>query len=289
MGEPVFRLFNQKRYKVMQVFEYINYLDFLNDWCSIKRSENKNWSLGSLARKLELSNTAAITNILKGRKIPSHPTVKKLAEVIKLNQREENYLKSLIEKKRYEKNSVLHSALNRFIGTIKPKSSQKQLETEDFNIISHPLYFVIREMIKLKDFKLDFTWIKDNLYYDVSTTELKKAFKKLEEVGLIAKTNNEYQQTVDFHETTTNISSEVIKDYHKKCLTFSIKQIDKVSTDKRHITSDTIALKEEQIQQLKDLMESFRKEVTSTHDTDQAEYVYHFNMQLIPATGNSNE
>ena len=268
----------------LDIFTYSSFSHFLLDWHNQKLMTDKNWSLGRFSQHSGLSNTAGITNIIRGRKIPSKQTLDKISTVVGLNQREKMYFESMVELTRNEGNSLLETSLKRLMGFVKPKVSQTELSKKTFSFISNPLSFAIREMVKLSDFQFDVSYIKNKLVIEHSEAEIKNAIETLLKVGLLNYEAGKLTQSVDFYETTTDIPSEEIRMFHKKCMDQSSRIIDQVETKSRHFTSDTIVLNQKEIGKIKEVIESFRKEVTTQYDLSEGEVVYQFNTQLIPVT-----
>ena len=268
----------------ISVFSYDCYKDYLNHWHAQKSKDNKYWSLGQFAKLSGLSNTTAISNILKGRKIPAPETVDNIANILKLNQREKMYFEALVEKSRHDESSILKTSLNKILSTLRPNKSHKEITAREVDAISTPYYYVLREIVKLKDFRFDPSWIKQKMSYAVSETEIQKAFDVLIRIGLLKMDEDKITQSVDFYESTTDIPSSAMRSFHKDVLQHTIKAIDEVDVKDRHIISDTIVFSESDLPAIKSMLELFRKEVSTNYDKESGDQVYHFNMQLIPVT-----
>ena len=107
---------------IINVYKYEDYKEFLLDWHEMKSINSKTWSLGRFAYSIGVSNTAAISNIVKGRKIPSYNTVEEISKLINLNKNESLYLHLLVEKVRHKKIEVIVEGLNQFADILKTES-----------------------------------------------------------------------------------------------------------------------------------------------------------------------
>jgi hypothetical protein len=104
------------------IFEYDDPLRALDSFLAFKRSsaasdgKRQHWSLGGWARRLDLASTSVITNILKGRNVPSLGLIQKIAESMELDTEATEYLILLFERQRQkEALPLLREALDRRI------------------------------------------------------------------------------------------------------------------------------------------------------------------------------
>ncbi len=268
----------------LSVFDYRSHCDYLIDWHQIKLRTHKNWNLSKFSKLIGLSHTSAITNIMKGRKVPSSKTVKAISDTLEHNQRERIYFEALVEQIRHKDRELVKTALDKVISSVKPKNTQTQISESKFKLIADPKYFLIRELVKLKDFELDLEWIKKRVLLNLSESNIQEIIKTLLEVGLLKQHHGKLIQSVDYYETSSEIYSEDIIEYHKKILDYSRKMINEIEVQNRHYTSDTIVLNKEDLPRLKKMISIFRKEASSSYDLDEGEEVYHLNIQLVPGT-----
>ncbi len=104
-------------------------LTFLEKKQSEKDSSTKNrntWSLGSWAKRLGLSSAAPLSNILKGRTLPSLELAARMSETMGLDSSETEYLILLVELER-QKNSIelIRNALRERIAELRTERFAK--------------------------------------------------------------------------------------------------------------------------------------------------------------------
>jgi len=105
------------------LYHYTSFLAFFRDWVCEEQNLNPNLSIGKLAKKMTLSHTASVSNILKGRRVPNQETVDKLKKLVELSSTERDYLDLITEKDRHKDNDIINSALNLSIANLKQNGS----------------------------------------------------------------------------------------------------------------------------------------------------------------------
>lgn len=96
----------------LNIYKFESFHAFINEWVQARKNQNPSFSLGKLAKDLELSSTAEIANILKNRRPVSHKVLNKFAGYLKLDLETEFYLNLIAEKDRNSENKILNLLIN---------------------------------------------------------------------------------------------------------------------------------------------------------------------------------
>ncbi|MFZ4715805.1 MAG: TIGR02147 family protein [Bacteriovoracaceae bacterium] len=268
------------------VFKYDSYPEYLQDYVEFMKLHKKNWSISSWAKKLELSTTSSLTNIIQGRRPPSHKmAVKIIGTIAEVSELEKVYFLLLVELFKNSENVSLTESIKKRMGSIKPRNTFKQINEDQLSKIANWYSYGIREMVNLKDFKKDNKWIAQRLSPRITENEVEMAISSLIEIGLLSiNDGDKLVLASDSFETSTDLKSSFLKKYHKSTLTLAAEKIDSCPVDKRHFNSTTISLRKEDLQAAKMFIENTRREFLETFDRSGGDEIYNLSLAFFPLT-----
>lgn len=239
-------------------------------------------SLRSLAKKLKVS-PALLSLVTKGKRPLTEENVDIWASVLKWNAQEVSWLKQLVlfECASIKEKGQAVEGLTRF----KSYNENSPEEVLTFKYLKRWWNVAIREMSELPEFQEDEGWIQVRLLFNVSLTDIKKSLKFLNKHKLLAKYG-------DFRRL--NCQGDIYKlslaTFHKQMLEKAVESIYKVSSDKRYILGQTLAIEPNRFPEAKVILEEALEKVIKlgTSDPLQPE-VYHFYFIGFPLTMNKEE
>jgi uncharacterized protein (TIGR02147 family) len=272
--------------KMIQVFQYDSYPEYLQDYVEFKKLQKKNWSISTWAKSLDLSTTSSLTNIIQGRRPPSHKMALKIIETItEASDLEKTYFILLVELFKSSDNASLKESITKRMGSIKPKNTFKQITGDQLSKISNWYSYAIREMVNLKHFKRDPQWIAQKLSPQISEKEVENTLSSLLKIGLLSvDKNGKLSLSSESFETSTDLQSSFLRNYHKSTLNLAIEKIDSCSVDKRHFNATTISLRKEDLQAAKLFIENTRREFLGNFDKPGGDEVYNLSLAFFPLT-----
>ena len=166
--------------------------------------KNKNYSLRSYAKSLGI-DASTLSKILRGKRAVGVKTIKTLAPQLNLSPAQINqFIEHVIEHKSPDK------------GPQKQKD-YVHLTEDSFQIMSKWYHFAIIELINLKNFKGDVSWISKNLF--ITESETLDAIDRLKRCQIIQITDDGdwITNTNNFHTTTGyNYTTEASKHSRNK-------------------------------------------------------------------------
>lgn len=109
---------NKRNKTIENIYRYESFLTFFRDWVCEEQDRSPTLSIGKLAKIMQLSHTASISNILKGRRVPKEQTVEKFKALVELTSTESRYLDLICEKDRQKDNKLVRNALDLSIGQL---------------------------------------------------------------------------------------------------------------------------------------------------------------------------
>ena len=262
------------------LFEYVHYRDYLNH---LKQSHwlvrGRPLTLEKISEKLGYRSPRLLGMILKGQRIPSQEFVDRLASHLKLNGSQKRYLQLLI---RYERQKSKGKDTNTVIEEIRDllPGAHYDLEIENhvFHYVADWYTLVIRQIQSLKDFQLSPNRIRNLLRNKVSTDQVSAAIeslKKLQLWGPRASDNLISQQ---------DIPSTAIKKHHEQMAQRGIEALYEQDVEDREFSALTLAFKQDNIDEAKQFIRSFRDQFNKRFSSKDADAIYQLNIQFFSHT-----
>ncbi len=269
----------------MRVFNYTNYRTFLTDHFSVKKSCNSSWSYGVWARKLGVSSTAVLTNIVNGKRNPGKSVCEKLTKYFQFNEFEREYFEDLVCLDKSSDDPALSIALMEKMSKFHSAKKFTILDDKTFCAISNWHYYTIREMTGLPHFFEDYDWIAKNLMFKVTAREVKKAISDLLRLGLIVRDDSgRLKATDEIIKTSEDIGSEGLKRFHEQMISNAMKTIRKVDVNERDISGRTINIDPKKLPEAKRFIREFRDKFSESFEEHNGDRTYQINIQLFPLT-----
>jgi uncharacterized protein (TIGR02147 family) len=260
--------------KMRFMFEYQNYIDFLQDELLRRTSANRAYSLRAFAKALGLSS-GELSEILRGKRKLSLKSAVKISKSLGLNSIETKHLISLIGNEINEK-----SLSDKEIKSV----NEAQLSIDQFTVISEWYHFAILNLADCKNFNWSYSYISKKL--NIKPFEVKIAIEKMIHVGLIKKSydkNGEVRLKVseDFVMPQSGIPSTAIRKYHKQILNKAIEALEIQSVDERDITGIGLSLNKIDIKSFKKDISAFQDFLIEKYSKGKKERAYQLEMALF--------
>lgn len=227
--------------------------------------KNPRYSLRAFAKSLSIE-PSPLSAILRGKRPITEKMKKRLGLAIGIP------LESLSQFTKSEAN---------------PGTEFQQLTLDSYAIISDWYHYAILELIRLKSFKPDLTFISKTL--SISKTEAHIAIERLQRVGLLEiKSNGKWVDT-STNGLATNINddltSQASKKLQKQILEMAIQALETLPTHVRNHTSITMAINPEDLPEAKMRIKNFRRELCDFFERNKKPtQVYNLGISLYPVT-----
>lgn len=234
-----------------------------------RKKRNNNFSLRSFARYLGFS-PAQLSQMMSGKRPITLNMAKKIIEKLDYSPHEkQQFLQVLIKDKKIE--------------AYPEPPLKKQLEEDQFRIISDWYHLAILSLAKLKETKSDPQWIARKL--GISVLNAHQALLRLVRLGLL-KLSPKLTQVGEPFEVVTKIPSEAIRKYHKQNLYLAIEKIEEIPMNQREFQSISIVVHPNRLPHFKKLIDEFLNQAMAMAPTQpqHGSEVYHINVQMFPVT-----
>jgi uncharacterized protein (TIGR02147 family) len=267
------------------VFQYDDYRQFLADWIIFLKSGGEKTSARVASQAAGLS-AWHLGKVISRRRNLTENVLQQIAPVLQLTKEQVTFLHRLCDlndAKSAEEEELALGKARKF-----REFSYKQLDSIKVHQYLAAWYYpVIRELVNIPEFRLDPEWIRDNLKYKVSLSEIRNC------LGFL--TENGYIKIVD---GKTTISDEIIKcgagihriamaKFHKEMLGLAVRSIYDTPREERKHISHTVCLSDKAVEKIRMLFdETLQKaeEIAQTSGAESTEAVYHINMIAFPLT-----
>lgn len=279
MGLPL-----QKRDQRPDVFTYHDIHDFLKDHVEFLKSKEPSFSLRQLALISGLSS-GLLPSIFARRTTLSQATLDKLAPHLQLSKPELKFLewlRQLSEAPTKEEKLKAYRNIRRF-GDYQGHNA----ETIESHQYLHKWYYaVIRELVKLPEFKFDPKWVQKKLNGRISLKETREALKFLQDHKYITvDTNGKAHVSQKKIVCSGGVYKMAMSDYHKQVLNFASDSIYDVPSDFRDLNIYTFAFADDQFHQVKEILaEALNKLVDLKVDDEKKNHVYKACLLAFPIT-----
>ena len=268
------------------VFDYQNYRLFLSDFLSYKKQHEKGFSQRDILRKMGVSSTGFLSNVLSGRNNLTTTQVASLSKVLKLKKAETAYFEAMVlftQAKTIDEKNTYYSRMVKL-----QKSKFKSLKPNQLSLFAKWHYAVIRELIYFHEFRGDYKELAKLVDPPITPKEAEEAIAELEKIGLIQKdSDGVYRQKSGIVTTGDEVRSFHVAHFIQESLKRAERALDTVPPKERDMSVLTLKLSRAKMKEIKTEIQMFRKKLLSMaeSDTDQ-ERVYQCNIIFFPATKN---
>jgi len=238
--------------------------------------KNQSYSLRAFARSLNVSSSA-LSAMLNGKRTITPSSIEKLSLALGLGPKEIQRYKILSKVKGANGEDVAQDDF-------------QQITMDSFAIISDWYHYAILELIRVKGFKSDLTWVSRSL--GITKSEVNIAVERLKRMGLLKITSEQKwidESTLANQGKATNITghltSAAARKFQRQVLEKSIVAIEEIPLDLRNHTSLTLAMNPEDIPLAVEKIKNFRRELAELIESNKnPTAVYNVAISLYPVT-----
>ncbi len=269
----------------VNVFNYTNHREFLQAFYDVNKKEKKQFSYRWFNSRVGLASPSHLKDIITGRSNVGHKTLTKLVKGLGLKKKESEFFEHVVyfnqAKTLEEKNEYLEKI--RLLRSPNPARIVNEFEQ---SLFGHWVWVALREMVLLDDFKEDPDQISKRFYEKVSSKQIETAISKLIKLGFLKRKNGKLVQSERHIVSSDEVRSLIMQSFHKQMLERAIQAID-LPVSQRELAGLTIALSQDEFEDLKEKIKEFRK--TTISKLKKPRKVYQLNIQLFPLVKSTEE
>lgn len=236
-------------------------------WLQQMLAEKSRMSLRSFARMVEV-NPGVLSRVLNGRRKLTFALAVRIADALKLGPVERETLYSFYLSE----------------GEIKKVDyAEKELSLDCFTAMKEWYHYGITQLMLVENFQEDTKWLASVL--GISELEVKLAIERLIRLDVLDRDENGTLYKTKFHlSTSPDIAASGIRHFQKQILEKSIQSLESDSLSEKDITSITLAINEDKIEEAKKEIKKFRMKMSEFLTEGKKTRVYNLGIHLIPLT-----
>lgn len=260
------------------IFAHSNYRDWLQAELTQRREENPAYSAQAFALRLGLSQ-AYMSLLMSGRRKLTNKTACLLAEKLKLNESEQRYLRTLIQKEKHT-GTELEAAMDSELAKIRKENELTPLNLERFRVMSDWYYSAILELINVDGVPHSGEAFAREL--GIPVEHAKEAIGTLLRLNLIKREEGKFHRSDEgYLATPTEIFSKALQRFHMQMLTKSREAIKNQSVDQRAFTGMTMSIDPKRLPEAKRRIQKFSEELMEFLEGGERKAVYQLSLQLF--------
>ena len=268
------------------IFEYHDYRAFFKAWFVYLKKQHKT-SLRELARQSGLSS-GYLPMVVSGKRDLSDKALLALQPHLKLRQNELAFLKELCllsDSHEQEQRLECYKRIRRFFRY----NEQHGDSIEAHRYLEKWYYVAIRELARLPEFNLTPAWIREQLLFKVTKSQVQEALDFLVENKYLKVDNKgrveRPEKPIRCHQGVYRLS---MSQFHRQVLELAAESIHEVSREKRHLLSHTMAIPQSKFAQVRAVLdEALAKIEALTGEAAKADSVYQVSLMSFPLAGQS--
>ena len=266
---------------MIDLFNYTDYCAFLRDFYLEQRNRFSFFSYRFFGQKIGL-DAGNLVKIMQGKRHLSAACVQRFVEYAKFSNREAKYFETMVQfkkAKRVKDNKVLFEKLMA-IQRIDPQ----RLEPMQYEFYREWYHTVILALLHITPFKGDYKVLADSTNPQISVKQAKESCELLLRLNLIRKEKDgTLIPTSNTITTGEHWKSFAIRSFQGQCIKLAEEAFDRHSPDERDISTVTIAVSRDDIDEIRRITSEYRRSVLQiASSSDNADQVYQLNIQLFP-------
>jgi uncharacterized protein (TIGR02147 family) len=273
----------------MSIFDFQHFKDYLAYRVRqelYSASGRKRSSLARFSKSLGYSGPSLISMVLRGKRIPSDELCDALATSWKLNLRESEHLRLLVQLERRRQQGLETEGITTRLKRLSGKTQVRNFGSDDFAPIREWYFVVIKQLVQTPGFTEDATWISKRLRRRITPAQAQRALNRLEELGHLERDPESGRlRSRDPHvETTHDIPSGAIREHHEQMLIAAQEALKNHPVQTRLFNSLTLNVAEARVPELRAALLDFVRKLNADFSTNDADGVHQINLQFFEHT-----
>lgn len=266
------------------IFEYIDYRQYLRDAYEERRKESPKFSYRFIAGKVGFSSPGFFANVLSGKKDISLKLALKFAELFKLGRKEKEYFETLVLFNKATGASEKKEYLDRLLSLRGARA--KKVEAHQWEYFEKWHHAVVRELIAIKPFRGDFRALAAMMNPPITVPEARASIELLERLGLIRKgADGAYERTDAVISAGDAISKALIGAFQVQATELARYAMDHSPGGTRSFSTLTMSVSAPTYLAMLEELRAFRRRLLDmAQDSGDVDRVYQMNFHVFPLT-----
>ncbi len=266
---------------MIQVFDYLDYQEFLRDYYRERKKENFFFSYRFMGRYLKL-DPGFLVKVLQGKNHISKRSISPICEFCKFSEQEASYFHSLVlfgKAKTKKESKELFEKLLSFRGM-----DTSTVEKNQYAFYQKWYHTAIRSLIGMHGFDGDYKKLSSMLSPSIGVKAAKESVNLLTNLGFVEQNGQgDFLLTKKSITTGEKWNSLAVRLFQEQTIELAKESLERHDKELRDISTMTIAIAPEDIDEIKELAREFRKSILQIKGSNiRASSVYQVNMQIFP-------
>jgi uncharacterized protein (TIGR02147 family) len=265
----------------VNVFEYLNYRDFLRDAYEERHSADWRFSYRHIAEIGEFDATLFV-KIIQGKRNITPRLISIFADLFCKDAREKEYFGNMVAFNQAKTNSESRASLEKLVAAKECKV--QALAKDQFAYFDEWYHAVIRELLTFYPYVGDDAELGLMVRPPISASQVKASIALLERLSLIRKNENgAYVQTEGFITSGAATYNTAVNSYIQQNLNVAQTAMDRFPNTERNLSTLVFSCDPETYTDLVEMVRRFRREVLGrVAQNKNGNRVFQLGMQLFP-------
>jgi uncharacterized protein (TIGR02147 family) len=255
------------------VYDFTDYREYLKCFFDFKKLTNPAYSASLFARKAGLGSNSRgyLKLVIENKRNLSAQTIRSFSEALGLNAQESLYFENLVLFNQSDRNQDKKYYFERLMASNKGgRSEQLELMKSQYAYVTNWYYVAIREMVAIKGFKEDPTWIASQLRGKIKKEEVAQAIKDLLTLGLLLRdpTTLELKQSEPLVKIAGGVFDAYLQNFHLQMIERSKESLLDDEYETRQASGVTLSCAVDRLPEIKKVIAKFRDELTEKFGVD---------------------
>ncbi|MFA6836043.1 MAG: TIGR02147 family protein [Fibrobacteraceae bacterium] len=266
------------------VFGFFDFREFLKARQKWLKARKPFFTLEYIAQKLDLKSKGHVSLILSGAKTVPEAKIERLAECFFLEEREREFFVNLVHYNQEPTYRQKKAYLDRMVALM--RISNKKLVPAQYRICEKWFYPIVLEILRLHDFKEDWSALGKLVRPAITAVEAKEAVQVLQGIDLIQKNPQGFWEPTDtlltFGEGWKSVAA---RNFQSQTIEMAQQALVEIAVEERDISTLTLSMGSDTFHKIQQSIQLLRKEILAMVQADgKADCVYQMNISLFPVS-----
>lgn len=267
---------------MINLFEYLNYRDFLKDAYEERHAGDWRFSHRYIAEKADF-DASMFNKILQGKRNLTPRLVSVFADIFCNDDREKQYFSDMVSFNQAKNHSESRQFLEKLVATKECKV--ENVAKDQFEYFDNWYHAVVRELVTFYPYVGDDAALGLMVRPPITASQVKSSIALLERLNMIKKNEQTgfYEQTQGLISSGTESYSTAVNAYIQQNLNVATTAIDRFEREERNLSTLAFGCDEDTYKELVEMVRRFRREVLAkVGQCQKPNRVFQLGMQLFP-------
>jgi uncharacterized protein (TIGR02147 family) len=266
---------------MINLFEYLDYREFLRDYYKERKSEKPFFSYRFIGSRVGMDSSYVI-KVLQGALHIARNKIDAFIRLLDLNEKEAEYFATLVQfcrAKGERERKLCFDKLFSFTTV-----TARRVEASQYEFFQKWYYSAVWALIDCRPFAGDYRDLADRCMPAITVWDAKRAVRLLEKLGFISRGADKVFRTSALNLTTgQKWFSHAVEQYQREMIRLAGESIERFDKHERDISTVTLSVAESALPEVQEVIRQFRSTLIKiVNATTPSDRVYQLNVQLFP-------